>query len=142
MAAHQPLAFGDLLRRYREAAGLTQEALAERARLSARAISDLERGVKHTPRHDTVALLAEALRLSTQERTTFTAAARGAGVSSAGVSSAGRCRVDAAPQPSGALPPFVGRTRELALLGRHLGGAGPPVLLLAGEPGIGKSRLL
>ena len=56
MAAGDSLAFGSLLRRYREAASLTQEALAERARLSARAISDLERGVKHTPRHDTVAL--------------------------------------------------------------------------------------
>jgi transcriptional regulator with XRE-family HTH domain len=33
--------FGDLLRRYRLAAGLTHEALAERAALSARAISDL-----------------------------------------------------------------------------------------------------
>jgi tetratricopeptide (TPR) repeat protein len=36
----------------------------------------------------------------------------------------------------------VGRTRELALLERHLGGEGPPLLLLAGEPGIGKTRLL
>src|SRR5206468_2554506 len=35
-----------------------------------------------------------------------------------------------------------GRTRELALLERHLAGEGPPVLLLAGEPGIGKTRLL
>jgi transcriptional regulator with XRE-family HTH domain len=36
--------FGDLLRRYRLAAGLTQEELAEQAHLSPRAISDLERG--------------------------------------------------------------------------------------------------
>jgi transcriptional regulator with XRE-family HTH domain len=40
-------AFGALLRRYREEAGLTQEALAERAGLSARGISDLERGIRH-----------------------------------------------------------------------------------------------
>ena len=38
--------FGDLLRRYRTAAGLTQEELAERAGLSTRGISDLERGAR------------------------------------------------------------------------------------------------
>ena len=40
---HAP-AFGELLRQHRLAAGLTQEELAERARISVRAISDLERG--------------------------------------------------------------------------------------------------
>jgi hypothetical protein len=39
-------------------------------------------------------------------------------------------------------PPLVGRSNELTLLDGHLGGAGPPVLLLAGEPGIGKTRPL
>jgi transcriptional regulator with XRE-family HTH domain len=42
--------FGRQLRRYRLAAGLSQEALAERAGLSWRTISDLERGVKQGPR--------------------------------------------------------------------------------------------
>ncbi|GAC1434667.1 MAG: hypothetical protein NVSMB65_08680 [Chloroflexota bacterium] len=36
----------------------------------------------------------------------------------------------------------MGRERELAVLERHLYGEGPPLLLLAGEPGIGKTRLL
>jgi tetratricopeptide (TPR) repeat protein len=36
----------------------------------------------------------------------------------------------------------VGRASELALLERHLSGLGPPLLALAGEPGIGKTRLL
>ncbi|HEU5423997.1 MAG TPA: AAA family ATPase, partial [Nitrolancea sp.] len=42
------------------------------------------------------------------------------------------------------LPPLVGRERELATLERHLTGAHGerPVLILAGEPGIGKTRLL
>lgn len=50
--------FGTLLRRYREALGLTQEALAQRAGLSARGISDLERGVNRAPQPVTLGLLA------------------------------------------------------------------------------------
>src|SRR5687768_17086593 len=69
-------AFGDLLRRHRVLAGMSQEELAERARLSARAISDLERGVKRTPRRDTVRLLVEALELSGEAWTAFVTAAR------------------------------------------------------------------
>lgn len=49
--------FGELLRRYRVAAGLTQEALAERAGVSTRGISDLERGAHGLPRRDTLLLL-------------------------------------------------------------------------------------
>ena len=49
MAAKTETSFGDLLRRYRVAAGLTQEELAERASLSARGISDLERGARSAP---------------------------------------------------------------------------------------------
>src|SRR5437016_9778703 len=41
--------FRALLRRYRLAAGLSQEALADRANLSVRAISALERGERQTP---------------------------------------------------------------------------------------------
>src|SRR3712207_9240901 len=55
---------------------MSQEELAERARLSARAISDLERGVKRTPRRDTVQLLVEALGLSGEARAAFVTAAR------------------------------------------------------------------
>jgi pimeloyl-ACP methyl ester carboxylesterase/transcriptional regulator with XRE-family HTH domain len=55
--------FAQLLRRQRLARGLTQQELADRARLSERSISDLERGVKTTPRLVTVRLLIEALGL-------------------------------------------------------------------------------
>ena len=57
------IAFDALLRRARRAAGLTQEQLAERAGLSARVISDIERGVIRAPRQDTLELLAGALGL-------------------------------------------------------------------------------
>jgi len=56
--------FGELLRRYRVAADLTQEELAEGAGVSVRAISDLERGLKQSPRATTLRLLIGALRLS------------------------------------------------------------------------------
>ena len=63
MTTHRMPALGELLRQHRIAAGLTQEELAERARMSARAISDLERGVRRTPHSDTLRLLADALSL-------------------------------------------------------------------------------
>jgi class 3 adenylate cyclase/transcriptional regulator with XRE-family HTH domain len=65
--SEQPAAFALLLRRHRRDAGLTQEALAERAGISLRAVSDLERGIYRTPHRDTVALLAQALGLTGQE---------------------------------------------------------------------------
>jgi transcriptional regulator with XRE-family HTH domain len=46
------------------AAGLTQEELAAQAGVSARTISDIERGLTRRSHHDTMALLAEALGLS------------------------------------------------------------------------------
>jgi predicted ATPase/class 3 adenylate cyclase len=67
---------GQLLKRYRIAAQLTQEKLAERAGLSARAISDIERGLHRTPYQDTVSKLADALELASDERAHFAAAAR------------------------------------------------------------------
>ena len=55
--------FGSLLRSYRRIAGITQEELAERAGVSADTISNLERDIAHTPRKETIRLLAEALGL-------------------------------------------------------------------------------
>src|SRR5262245_4690830 len=59
----QTESFGELLRQYRVEAGLTQEALAERAGLSRRGIADLERGVRRRPYKDTLARLADGLQL-------------------------------------------------------------------------------
>ena len=69
--------FGGLLRRLRARAGLTQEELAEAAGLSARSVSDLERGVTLTARKDTSRLLADALGLEGSSRAEFEARARG-----------------------------------------------------------------
>src|SRR5437764_4666359 len=75
--------FGALLRRLRLAAGLTQEALAERAGVSAKAVGGLERDPNRAPRLDTVALLADALGLDPTARARFLAAARPASVAPA-----------------------------------------------------------
>jgi transcriptional regulator with XRE-family HTH domain len=70
----QDASFGARLRRLREAAGLTQEELAERAGLTARGISDLERGARNHPYPHTVRSLAAALELPEDERSSLFAA--------------------------------------------------------------------
>jgi transcriptional regulator with XRE-family HTH domain len=66
VAAQEPVALGELLKRYRIAAGLTQEEFAERAGVSARSISDLERGLQRTPYPSTLRRLAQALQLGAE----------------------------------------------------------------------------
>jgi tetratricopeptide (TPR) repeat protein/DNA-binding XRE family transcriptional regulator len=142
MASAQPRSFADLLRHYRTAAGLTQEELAEQAGVSARAICALEIGERRTPRKETVALLAKALGLTSAEQALLAAAARGrfpVMASREGTPDASSAHM---PPSQRVGLPLVGRRQELSALGRHLACEGPPLLLFAGEPGIGKSRLL
>src|SRR5919206_1482884 len=73
MATTRP--FGVLPQQYRLGAGLSQEELAERAGLSRRGISDLERGARRLPHPATVRRLAEALNLGLAERATLLAGA-------------------------------------------------------------------
>src|SRR5260221_9875817 len=67
------VAFGDLLRQHRLAAGLTQGSLAARARLSAHGIQKLEHGTTR-PYRATVQRLALALDLSPDDQVLFWAA--------------------------------------------------------------------
>src|SRR5439155_10267070 len=75
MGTPPPLSFGDLLRRCRLAAGLTQEALAERTGLGVRSVQHLEGGA-HLPHRETVDRLIRVLELSGEERRHFERAAR------------------------------------------------------------------
>src|SRR5215831_18231437 len=139
MASVKPLTFASLLRRYRRAAGLTQFELATRAGIGVNTISNLERGVRHTPHPETLALLADALQLLPADRAFFEAAARGHAATGLPLG------LDPARQPPETIRarwrlPLVGRTHELVLLERHLARQAPPLLVLTGEPGIGKSR--
>jgi non-specific serine/threonine protein kinase len=133
---------GDLLRRHRLAAGLTQEELAERAGLSRRGIADLERGMRQTPRKETVALLVAALGLAGAERAAFEVAARPATRASPG-HPAGAPPLNPVDRHAHNLPiqltSFVGRERELAELKPLL--LGSRLLTLTGPGGSGKTRL-
>src|SRR5262245_3789556 len=131
---------GEFLRQHRLAVGLTQEELAERARMSVRAISDLERGVRRAPHKDTVRLLADALHLSEDDRALLYEAMRETR------------RVEAAPPstaPTGVfsrdfpvvLTPLIGREREEAAIAHLLLQDEVRLLTLTGPAGIGKTRL-
>lgn len=130
--------FGAVLRRLRLAARLSQEALAERARMSVEAISALERGVRQAPQRQTLRLLMEGLGLDGTARTELEAAAvrpvrprdRGGSIS-------------AFPGDKHRLPvslsSFVGRERELSAISQLL--TTNPLVTLVGPGGVGKSRL-
>jgi transcriptional regulator with XRE-family HTH domain len=133
MGMAQPVTFGQLLKRYRLAARMSQETLAQRSGLAVRSISDLERDVRRLPHPDTIQRLADALRLSPQDRAALARTTRRGGNLSPPF---------ATQEHSSALTPFIGRTRTLELLDRYLAGQESPALLFGGEPGIGKTRLL
>ncbi len=130
--------FGTLLRRYRLAAGLSQEALAERARMSTEGVSALERGYRRTPQRETLALLVRALALDDEQRAEFEATAT--------PSRALRGREGAAGPWSGtgisnlplSLTSFVGREVELDEVSRLV--RDHRLVTLTGAGGIGKTQ--
>src|SRR5215218_7790410 len=128
--------FGELLRRYRLAAALTQEELAERAGVSTRGISDLERGARGLPRKDTLQLLLQALELSPEDRAALVAVAR-----RSPAPAGGRGRADALPALPVSPTPLIGRERELATARDLLLRSDVHLLTLTGPGGTGKTRL-
>lgn len=126
--------YGELLRRYRQAAGLTQEELAQQAQVSVRGLSDLERGLHQAPHPETERRLVEALALGpTERRALRTAAQKRGGPAPASTAMGWTLPLDQS------LSSFVGRKRELSELRNVL--ARERLLTLTGTGGIGKTRL-
>jgi tetratricopeptide (TPR) repeat protein/transcriptional regulator with XRE-family HTH domain len=136
--------FGRGLVGYRERLGLTQEALAEKAGLSARSVRALESG-RRVPRKSSLTLLADALGLHGAEREEF--CRRAYGSASGAKAGADRGRVATIPaQLPPDVPAFLGRTPQLARLDDLLGGTAElsrPVVISAvsGTAGVGKTAL-
>jgi predicted ATPase/DNA-binding XRE family transcriptional regulator len=124
--------FGTLLRKFRSGAGFSQEELAERARISAKAVSALERGFRKTPYRETVRLLAEALALDAAERAALETAARRP-------PRAGAVATAEAPSFPSALTSLVGRTESMAEIETLLAGA--RLVTVLGTGGVGKTRI-
>src|SRR5262245_29302290 len=106
--------FGALIRRYRLAAGLSQEELAARADISRRAVADLERGARRAPYPDTVRRLCEALALGPTERAALSHAARPDDDAHASADVGAPLTLPVSGQP------LIGRDRELAAVQRLL----------------------
>ena len=135
--------FGYWLRRRRKALDLTQEELARGVSCSRFAIRKIEAD-ERKPSRRLAERLAERLAIAPEERAAFLDAARALRAVE---------RLDLDRQPVDPLPgqqeedagPFVGRGNEYGLLIgllAHLTGGMGHVVLVEGEPGIGKSRLM
>ncbi|MGI8867534.1 MAG: ATP-binding protein [Mycobacteriales bacterium] len=117
--------FGSELRRLRQAAGLSQELLAERSGLSVDAIAALERGRRRHPRLATIRLLADALGVPRDRLSNV---------------------LDTSPIQPTTRPPIppdqlIGREADCAAVLAETETPGVRLVSLVGPGGVGKTRL-
>jgi transcriptional regulator with XRE-family HTH domain len=144
--------FASVVRRYRLAAGLTQEELAERASLSLRTVGDIERGRIRRPYRRSAQLLGSAFGLSDAELERFVLAARPAPPGAPGAGSPARAAEAPPYDPLAAIPRqlplnpprLVGRSRALADMSGLLAataGTRMAIVAISGLGGAGKTAL-
>jgi predicted ATPase/transcriptional regulator with XRE-family HTH domain len=121
------------LRRQRSLAQLTQEELADRAGISVRAVSDIERGARRRIYPATARQLATALDLPPAERKVFERVARGLSPTVTEGST-----FSGLPAPRSSL---FGRQHEIEQLSELLAGSPPVLVTITGPGGVGKTRL-
>jgi transcriptional regulator with XRE-family HTH domain len=133
------LGFGEVLRGHRRAARLTLEQLAAVSGVSARTLSDMERGRSKGPQHRTVTALADALLLAGDDRKQFVELARDGRLRDHWTRPAGVCELPRL------VDDFTGRAAELAWMSElayaeSSQGAGV-VGLITSSGGMGKTTL-
>src|SRR5262245_45811127 len=133
--------FGEWVRRYRERAGLSRDALAERTQLTTSGIAALERGRRQRPYPDTVRRLAEGLELSPEERAALAVLA-----SPRGERTTVQPPIDTLQQaPASNLPAprvgLIGREHAVAALVKLVPAHAGRLVTLTGIGGGGKTRL-
>lgn len=139
-AEHGAGGFAAALRRLRESRSLTQEELAERSGVTAKAISALERGERRRPYPHTVRSLADGLGLDDDERAGLLTAVprRAPGVSPPEPPASSHAPESSPPAPAGRT---FGRDDELDRLLDLVTTASARLLTLTGAGGVGKTRL-